>query len=232
MTTMNQDFEWVDDPLHGDQDVEPVPLHEIPVFDAAPIGVRGEGDGWRWHDAGLIATERVTPDGEDEEFTVGLVDLYQHQDSGEIGGRYLELGRAPDLENMAALYHQIEDAIDDGPTLPFERADAAERWLSDQGTAAPDWRDASAVEIAAHDAFAQAARDITNDDTRPMPGIADSWETFVTDHTPGNPDPPPEPHLWQMHTRPVESPQGLPLRSTSRCPRCLRPSGEVGIGNV
>ncbi len=215
---MTQEFEWLDEPLTFDDAAAftPVPLAEIPVFDAAPQGIHGEGNGWTWHDTALIAVERVTPDGEDHEYAVSLVDLYAHAETGAIGGRTLEIGASADVDEMTGLIETLNDDMTEAQTLPFERAEFVQEWTTEraleQGTIPPVWSDASAGEIAAYEQLHGLGEiDITNDETREMPAVnaPDDWETFVEAHTVDPPEM--ERHYWQMHTVAVETPDGQPL---------------------
>jgi hypothetical protein len=56
-------------------------------------------------------------------------------------------------------------------------------------------------------------RDITNDETQEMPGVSTpepgSWDELVAQHMDDEPEP--ERHYWQMHYRPVETPDGEKL---------------------
>ncbi len=56
----------------------------------------------------------------------------------------------------------------------------------------------------------ESIRDITNDETQEMPAVLtpepDSWEALIAAQTGDEPEP--ERHYWQMHYRPVETPEG------------------------
>ncbi len=174
---MTQDFDWLDEPLTFDDAAAftPVPLAEIPVFDDAPHGVHSEGNGWAWHDTALIAVERVTPDGEDTEYAVSLVDLYAHAETGAVGGRTLEIGSSPDVDEMTALIETLNDDMREAHTLPFERADFVQEWSTERalelGTVPPVWSDASAGEIAAYEHIHTPPLDVEAEPTQPLPDM-------------------------------------------------------------
>ena len=113
---------------------------------AAPIF---ESDaGWGWHDAAIIAVERLSPDGVTEEYGIGALDVFANANTGDLGGSYREIGTFTDLDEAAAFYHELQGDIHAQGLLPFQLGDyAVER------APTSEWRAAADVEYAAYDAL-------------------------------------------------------------------------------
>jgi len=131
-------------------DAEPVesdPSAAAPTYDT--------DEGWGWHDAAIIAVERVMPDGETEQYSIGAVDLYANAHTGDLGGSYLQMGTFDDLDEAAAYYHELQGDIHEQGLLPFQLPDfaaerAAERAAA-RGEPVPTWGAMGDVEYAAYE---------------------------------------------------------------------------------
>jgi hypothetical protein len=163
------DFSMPDDPfptgfLEDDYDYAPAddPFDPFmpPETDAAMPSTApnySTDDGWGWHDATVIAVGRVLEDGEQEQYSVGAVNLYANVNTGDLGGSYIEIDTFDDIDEAAAYYHELQEDIHKRGLLPFELVDfasdhAAERAAA-RGEPAPEWRGATEIEYAAYDAM-------------------------------------------------------------------------------
>lgn len=165
-----RDFSMPDDPfpdnlfaadsidyLPMDDPFEPftLPLTDevnAPAFDA-PTYDRDAG--WGWYDAGIIAVERSISGNRGERYSIGAIDLYANANTGDLGGSYLEIGAFDNLDQAAAVYHELQGEIHNQRLLPFQMTDfayerAVERAV-ERGEPAPEWRGASDVEYAAYE---------------------------------------------------------------------------------
>lgn len=165
-----RDFSMPDDPfpdnlfaadsidyLPRDDPFEPftLPLTDevnAPAFDA-PTYDRDAG--WGWYDAGIIAVERSISGNRGERYSIGAIDLYANANTGDLGGSYLEIGAFDNLDQAAAVYHELQGEIHNQRLLPFQMTDfayerAVERAV-ERGEPAPEWRGASDVEYAAYE---------------------------------------------------------------------------------
>jgi hypothetical protein len=131
-------------------------------------------EGWRWHDAALIAQEQ--PDSPMVgRYAIGAVDLYANAMTGDLGGSYLEIARFDDLDAADEFYHDLRSEIHDKMLLPFEltdfATDKAQLRAHAPGTPKPEWRMCEPAEYAAYEAL----RSLESEDlslTRDEPQIA------------------------------------------------------------
>jgi hypothetical protein len=145
-------FDYVPD----DDPFEPFALSDSDA--AAPTAAApsyAADDGWGWHDATIVAVGRVLEDGEQEQYSIGAVDLYANAYTGDLGGSYIEIETFDDIEQAAAYYHELQGDIHERGLLPFQLVDyatdrAAER-AAGRGEPAPEWRGATDVEYAAYE---------------------------------------------------------------------------------
>ena len=140
-----------DDPF---EPFTPPDLEEVGAPAAADPTFDSE-DGWGWHDAAIVAIGRVLEDGEQEQYSIGAVDLYANVHMGDLGGSYIEIETFDDIDQAAAYYHELQEDIHERGLLPFQLVDyagerAAERAAA-RGEPAPEWRGAADVEYAAYD---------------------------------------------------------------------------------
>jgi hypothetical protein len=129
-------------------------------------------DGWGWHDATIVAVGRVLEDGEQEQYSIGAVDLYANVHTGDLGGSYIEIETFDDIDQAAAYYHELQEDIHERGLLPFQLVDYAGERAAERATArgepTPEWRGATDVEYAAYEEMrsldAPAAPDLPPDD--------------------------------------------------------------------
>ena len=123
------------------------PAPGAPIYDS--------DEGWSWHDAGIIAVERASSEGDGVRYSIGAVDLYANVHTGDMGGSYLEIGAFDNLDQAAAFYHELQGEIHNQRLLPFQVTDfayerASER-ANERGEPVPEWHGASDVEYAAYE---------------------------------------------------------------------------------
>ncbi len=116
-----------------------------------PAPLLNADDGWHWHDAAIIAVERMLPDGEADQYSIGAVDLYANTHTGDVSGNYLEIGAFDDIDEAAALYHDLQAEIHRERLLPFQLVDLAEERAAERGDSSPEWRAAGEVELHAYE---------------------------------------------------------------------------------
>ncbi|MDX2159879.1 MAG: hypothetical protein SF162_01005, partial [bacterium] len=167
---------FFDDTFSYQTDDDPfVPFTPPDMDAAAPTAFAptyATDDGWSWHDATIVAVGCVLEDGEQEQYSIGAVDLYANVHTGDLGGSYIEIETFDDIDQAAAYYHELQDDIHERGLLPFQLVDyaggrAAER-AAGRGEPAPVWRGATDVEYAAYDEMrsldAPGAPDLPPDD--------------------------------------------------------------------
>ena len=112
-------------------------------------------DGWRWHDAALIAVERLQPGTQEASYSIGAVEMYANARTGDLGGTYLEMGTFDDIDEAVDTFHQLQREMHEQQLLPFHLLEfATERTAeraAEQGKPAPEWRSATEVEYAAYE---------------------------------------------------------------------------------
>jgi hypothetical protein len=123
------------------------PAPGAPIYDS--------DEGWSWHDAGIIAVERASSEGDGVRYGIGAIDLYTNAHTGDLGGSYLEIGTFDKLDQAAAFYHELQGDIHNQRLLPFQLTDfayehAAER-AAERGEPVPEWRGAGDIEYAAYE---------------------------------------------------------------------------------
>ncbi len=161
------DYQPDDDPF------EPFASPDVgAVASPSTVSSYSTDDGWGWHDATIVAVGRVLEDGEQEQYSIGAVDLYANVNTGDLGGSYIEIETFDDIDQAAAYYHELQEDIHERGLLPFQLVDyagerAAERAAA-RGEPVPEWRGATDVEYAAYEEMrsldAPGAPDLPPDD--------------------------------------------------------------------
>jgi hypothetical protein len=144
------DYQPDDDPF---QPFTPPETGGMSASAAAPS--YSSDDGWGWHDATLVAVGRVLEDGEQEQYSIGAVDLYANVHTGDLGGSYIEIETFDDIDHAAAYYHELQEDIHERGLLPFQLVDYATERAAERAAACgepvPAWRGATDLEYAAYE---------------------------------------------------------------------------------
>ncbi len=134
-------FDYAPEEEAFDPFLDALPLEDDVPLQSAPL--LNADEGWRWHDAAIIAIERS------DQYSIGAVDVYANTHTGDVSGSYLEFGTFENIDDAAALYHDLHAEIHRERLLPFQLVDLATERAAEQGT--PEWRAAGEVELHAYE---------------------------------------------------------------------------------
>ncbi|GIK27924.1 MAG: hypothetical protein BroJett007_10620 [Chloroflexota bacterium] len=184
--------------------VDPTVNYSFEVVAADPWTLELAADKWWIGEDGRIGNQAQTLQ------TYSLESYeWERETEREIASMDREdLYRTYQESGLEAAMRQAESLAVENDELDPNRADGR---LFQQGP--PDrFTTLREAELAGLDAapIGESRRDITHDDTDELPAVStlapDSWDALIAAQTDDEPEP--ERHYWQMHYRPVETPEG------------------------